>query len=392
MPRKTNRNAQGAGTIRQRKDGTWEARYTLGRDPGTGKQVQKSIYGKTQADVRKKLQKFCTEIDEGMYMEPSKFTVEQWADIWISEYCGHLKPGTLSLYKRQIKNYVKPHLAKVKLSALKPHTLQTLYNRFQNGSEGVALLKPCTIKNVHGVIHKMMEQALELGYIRINPSNACKLPRLEKPEINPMDELQTGTFLTSIQGHQFETFYLVDLFTGLRQSELLGLTWDCVDFEKGKLFIYRQLQLIDGEYQFGTLKNDKTRRITPAPFVMETLRKQQQAQNEWKRAAGALWVDDGFVFTDELGAHLARQTTYKQYKKVVADIGLPKLRFHDLRHSYAVAAIRAGDDIKTIQENLGHHAAAFTLDVYGHVTEQMRQDSANRMEEYIKGIKGDDKP
>jgi site-specific recombinase XerD len=104
---------------------------------------------------------------------------------------------------------------------------------------------------------------------------------------------------------------------------------------------------------------------------MEALREQRREQNKWRLAAGSAWMDGNFVFSDEIGAHLARQTIYKQYTKIVADMGLSKLRFHDLRHSYAVASIRAGDDIKTIQENLGHHAAAFTLDVYGHVTEKM---------------------
>lgn len=388
MPRKSNtRNAQGGGSLRQRKDGTWEGRYTVGRDPGTGKQVQRSAYGKTQAEVRKKLQQVTMQIDEGTYIEPLKITVGQWADIWLSEYCGHLKPGTLSLYTRTVKNYIKPHLAKVKLTALNPHTLQTLYNKLQKGVDGAVQLTPSTIKNLHGVVHKMLGQAMELGYIRVNPSNACKLPRVEKPDIHPLDEKQTGTFLAAIHGHQFEAFYLVDLFTGLRQSELLGLTWDCVDFERGKIFIYRQLQLIEGEYQFGPPKNNKTRRITPAPSVMEVLREHRRVQNEWRLRAGSAWNKENYVFADEIGDHLKRQTVYKHYKAVVASIGLPNLRFHDMRHSYAVASIRAGDDIKTLQENLGHHTAAFTLDVYGHVTEEMKNDSAARMEEYIKGIR-----
>lgn len=359
MPRKTTHNAQGGGSIRKRKDGAWEARFTIGRDPGTGKQIQKSVYGKTQAEVRKKLQQATTALDEGPYMEPSKMSVGQWLDIWIAEYTSGLKPGTLSLYKRHIKNYVKPFLGCVKLCALVPHQIQELYNRFLKGEDNAPKLTPKTIKNLHGLIHKMLQQAVELGYLRINPSDACKPPRVEKSEIRPLDALQIKAFLAAIRGHRFENVYIVDLFTGMRQSELMGLTWDCVDFTKGTLRIYRQLQLIDGEYQFGFLKNDKPRTITPAPFVMGVLHEQERMQAKWRLLAGSAWMQGDFIFTDELGAHLARQSIYKQFKQIVKKMGLPEARFHDLRHSYAVAAIQSGDDIKTIQENLGHPYSGF---------------------------------
>lgn len=115
--------------------------------------------------------------------------------------------------------------------------------------------------------------------------------------------------------------------------------------------------------------------------------KKHRAQQAGDRLrAGPLWYDGGYVFTDAKGNHLAPSTLYHNYKKIVASIGMPDARLHDLRHSFAVASLRAGDDIKTVQGNLGHHAAAFTLDVYGHVTEEMKQASADRMEQYIRGI------
>ena len=93
------------------------------------------------------------------------------------------------------------------------------------------------------------------------------------------------------------------------------------------------------------------------------------------------------VFTNEIGGHLTHGTVYKNFKRIISDLGLPEARFHDLRHSYAVAALQSGDDVKTVQENLGHHTAAFTLDVYGHVSERMKQESAARMEGFIKSVK-----
>ena len=119
---------------------------------------------------------------------------------------------------------------------------------------------------------------------------------------------------------------------------------------------------------------------------MQLLKNHRAAQAEQRLKAGELWEETDFVFTNEVGHHLAIHTIYKDFKKVVASIGCPNIRFHDLRHAYAVAAIRSGDDIKTVQGNLGHATAAFTLDVYGHVTDQMKQESAQRMENYIKSI------
>ena len=120
---------------------------------------------------------------------------------------------------------------------------------------------------------------------------------------------------------------------------------------------------------------------------MEVLREQKRTQAEWRLRAGQAWEDSGLVFTNELGQNLAAKTVYSHYKRIVSSIGRPEARFHDLRHSYAVAALQSGDDVSTVQSNLGHHTAAFTLDTYGHVTEQMKKDSAARMDAYIKSVK-----
>lgn len=162
-----------------------------------------------------------------------------------------------------------------------------------------------------------------------------------------------------------------------------------MDSEKGVLTINKQLQKErkgTGAYHLVSPKNGKGRWITPAQAVMEVLRAQQRKQAEWKQLAGGAWEDSGLVFTNQLGHHLSAQTVYLHFKKLATEAGYPNARFHDLRHGYAVVALQSGDDIKTVQENLGHHTAAFTLDVYGHVTEQMKQASAERMERFIKTV------
>lgn len=390
MPRKSTRNAQGSGTIRQRPDGLWEARFVTGVDPGTGKGIRKSVYAHTQKEARQKLAQAVAAIDLGTYKDPTKLTVGQWLDIWAKDYLGGVKPFTVASYEGCIKNHIKPALGAVKLEALNAHTIQVFYNGLGEGKDGKPGLSPKTVKNVHGVLHKALQQAVMIGYLRFNPADACTLPRVERKEIKPLDEEQSKAFLKAIKGHRFEDLFTVTLFTGMREGEVLGLTWDCVDFTDGTILINKQLQREKkkgGQYIFAPLKNDKARTITPAPWIMKLLRSHRARQAEMQLLDGGAWETSGLVFTDELGHHLAIHTVYKDFKAVAASIGCPDARFHDLRHSYAVAAIRSGDDIKTVQDNLGHATASFTLDVYGHTTKEMKKASAARMEAYIKSLK-----
>ena len=383
MPRKATRGAQGGGSIRQRRDGRWEARFTVGRDPGTGKQVQRSVYGATQREARQKLAAAVAALDEGTYTPPARITFGQWLDIYVTDFCGGVKPRTRELYRSSIDARIKPALGAVRLGALTTPMIQRFYNQSMQGENAVSAK---TVRNLHGIVHKALEQAVSAGYLRANPAAACQPPRVEKPEIRPLDEAQTQAFIAAAQGDPFETLFLVDLFTGLREGEILGLQWDAVDLDAGTIRVVRQLQLHKGTYQLMPTKNGKPRQLTPAPFVMNLLRAQRREQAQMKLLAGQLWEDTGFVFTDALGRHLARQTVYRHFKKLADRIGLPDARLHDLRHTYAVASIRAGDDPKTVSENLGHATVAFTLDVYGHVTASMREASAQRMQAYIDNL------
>ena len=389
MARKATRNAQGGGTIRQRSDGRWEARYTVGRDPGSGKQIQRSVYGSTQKEARQKLAAAVAALDNGTYTAPSKMTVGQWLDIWQRDYLGGVKPMTALNYSQHITNHIKPAMGAIKLEALNAHTIQSFYNNLGKPHGEKPGLSPKTVKNVHGVLHKALQQAVKVGYLRFNPAEACELPRIERKEIQPLDNEAIAAFMNAVHGHRFEAIYLTMLFTGMRRGEACGLLWECVDLDKGTILINKQLQNIPGkpgEYRLVSTKNSKGRTITAAASVVSLLRRHRAQQIEMRLQAGPLWQDNGYVFSNEVGEHLSPSTVYHGYKRIVASIGLPDARLHDLRHSYAVAALRAGDDIKTVQGNLGHHAASFTLDVYGHVTEEMKQASADRMEAFIKGV------
>ena len=385
MSKKSTKNAKGGGTIRKRSDGRWEGRHSIGFDPKTGKQIQKSVYGATQKEVRQRLTQVTAEIDEGTYIEPNSIKLSEWLKTWLRDYIGNVKPATVKSYTDHVNLNIIPYLGKTQLSKLSPAMIQSMYNTLQR-EKG---LSAKTIKNVHGVLHRALTQAQKMGYIRLNPLEAVTLPRIEKKQIKPMEDEDLIRFLKEIKGNPYELVFFVTVFTGLRQGEILGLTWDCVNFEQNTLYINKQHGKVKGgqEYVFGSLKNDKPRLIVAADGVMDALREQKAWQRRWAELAGKAWNNaDNLVFTTELGRYLSNQTVYLAFKKVVRALGMENIRFHDLRHTFAVNSLKAGDDIKTVQENLGHHTAAFTLDVYAHVTSGMKQASASRMEKYLQSV------
>ena len=272
---KSKRSANGAGNIRKRSNGSWEARYTVGIDNKTGKEIQKSVYGKTQKEVRQKLSRIIAELDEGTYIEPSKMKLSDWLDIWLSDYIGNVKPSTVKSYTDHVKLNINPYIGNVPLVKLNTPMIQSTYGKVKGGKE----------------------------------------------------------------------------------------------------------------YVFSSLKNDKPRLVEVASEVMDVLKKQKEWQEHWKAKIGSAWDNaDNLVFTTETGRYLSNQTVYLAFKKVVKKIGLDNVRFHDLRHTFAVNSLKAGDDIKTVQENLGHHTAAFTLSTYAHATSSMKHASANRMDQFIKSV------
>lgn len=394
MPRRNEmrRSANGNGSIRKitvTRNGSqytyWQGRYTAGFDPKTGRQIQRSITGKTQKEVAKKIKEVTYQIDQGTYIAPSQMTVSEWFAIWLKAYLGNVKRSTSYLYEKNVDLYINPHLGDTRLDQLKPHLVQVFYNTLLNENG----LSPKTIKNIHGVLHRGLQQAVMNGYIRVNPSDACTLPKVTRADLHPLDEETAARFLSAVSGHQYEYLYKITLFTGMRQSEVLGLTWDCIDLDRGTLLVKQQLrrdQRKGGGFYFSSPKNGKPRQLTLAPSVVKLFLLQKLRQNSLRANAGDMWIERGLVFTNAIGDYLSYRTIYDCFKRIVKRIGCPETRFHDLRHSYAIAAIKAGDDIKTVQENLGHATAAFTLDVYGHVTNQMKRESADRMERFIKSV------
>lgn len=206
------------------------------------KQVQRSISGKTQSEVAKRLREVTASIDAGKYIEPRRMTLSDWLDQWSEEYFSGLKPLMVSSYTTCINKHLKPCLGAVSLQDLDTRKIQRFYNSLGVSTPDRDALSPKTIFNIHGVLHAALQQAVDNRYIPYNPSDATKLPRIEAHEMKPLDEVETKLFWEAVKGDSFENLFKVAFLTGIRQGEALGLTWDCVDFAQGSILVNKQLQ------------------------------------------------------------------------------------------------------------------------------------------------------
>lgn len=415
-----NKRASGTGSLRKKtitRDGVsydyWVAEVSVGFDPNTGKRVRKSFTGKTQREVREKMNAAVAAIQEGTYFEASKMTLGSWLDTWLDEYCADKKPMTMKTYRAQVETHIKPGLGGSVLGKLSPVQIQRFYNELsKTGRKSTTTdkktgkrtttqtpLSAKSIRNVHGILSKSLSVAVNVGLINSNPCDRVTVPRVEKHEVHPLNDNQVAAFLSAAAEDQEMGYLLITiLLTGMRESEALGLTWDCVDFEAGTVKVNKQLIKLPkavGGYRLGETKSSNIRVITVAPTVMEILKTRQRQQIEQRLATGECWVGwknteerkTALVFTTPTGDHHTPQSLYRHCKKVLEQIGAGDRCVHDLRHTYAVLSLQNGDDIKTVQGNLGHATAAFTLDVYGHVSDAMKQASADRMEQYLQKLK-----
>lgn len=246
------------------------------------------------------------------------------------------------------------------------------YKTLIQGDKNHAPLSPKSVQNIHGILHKAMEQAVNAQLIHINPCDHVRIPKVEKAALKPLMDEDVIRFLTAIKGDRYEQLFFVALFSGLRQSELLGLEWGDVDFGSGEITVQRQLQRDYSSKKYIIVKetkNEKSRVVS----VVETLKAQRIAQTELQLAVGECWSNpQDFVFTDEKGGHLKHHTVYHHFKSIVRSINCESTRFHNLRHSYAINALQTGDSPKVVQEQLGHYSSAFTMDTYAEVSKTMR--------------------
>lgn len=361
--------------IRQRSNGTWEGRYY----DVDGK--QHSLYGRTKAIVKDKL----AEIAQGTSITETDLTVEQWGWEWMKTFkAGKVKHSTLDNYESDFRLHVVPYIGNVKLKDLTTLMVQRVYILLEK--EG---LSPKSIRNVHGMLHGMLDKAMKMDLIRKNVSKNCELPHIQQHEMHPLTKEEMGMFMNLAKDDEYYLMMRFDFFTGLRESELIGLTWDCVDFEKHTLRVYRQFVRIasgpdKGKMMYTPLKNGKERTITLTTTAMAVLQEAKRKQSEQRLRAGSSWHNEyNMIFTRSNGMFVRFKTLYVHFKAIVKRMGRPEVRFHDVRHTYATLSLQSHVDPKTLSEALGHATVAFTLDVYDHSNADMRQQAADQLEQLI---------
>ena len=378
------RRANGEGNLRKRKDGRWEGRYTAGRDPETGKAIYKNVLGKTQAETKAKLKQAIEEakgLDAG---KAGRYTLGQWMDVWFENYARvKVRPSSHQTYRGYIDNHIKTNIGQIPLEKLTSLELQKLYKKLLEKGRVDRLesrhqakgLSPKTVRNIHQIISSAMKLAQEQKLIVGNPAEGCALPRLEHREMQTLPVEQLQSFLGEAKDSGVFELYYLELATGLRRGELLGLKWEDIDLERGDLRVKRQIARINGEVVEAPLKTKNAYRTLPlAEDTVSVLLEQK------KKVGSSPWV-----FPSPIGGPLSPDSVLHMLHRVLKRAGLPGLRFHDLRHTFATLALQNGVDVKTVSGMLGHFSAGFTLDTYAHVTTASQRQAAKTMGSILSG-------
>lgn len=377
------RRANGEGNIRKRKDGRWEGRYTAGRDPESGKVIYKNVLGKTQAEVKEKLAR-AIEDNKGLdIVKAGQYTVGQWMDVWFENYAKiKIRPSSHKTYKGYIENHIKPSIGKIPLSKLTTLEVQALYRKLLNNGRVERTeskqqpkgLSAKTVRNINQVISSAIELAKSQKLITTNPTDGCALPKVEHQEMKTLTADQLAAFFREAKNSGVFEMYYVELATGLRRGELLGLKWDDVNLDTGVIQVKRQVARIDGEVVEAPLKTKNSyRTLSIGADAIEILREQQSK------------VSSEYVFPSPNGGPISPDSVLHMLHRVLERAGLPKIRFHDLRHTFSTLALQNGVDIKTVSGMLGHYSAGFTLDTYAHVTTAAQKEAAKTMGNVLSG-------
>ena len=371
------KRANGDGSIRKRKDGRWEGRYVVGHDPVTGKMISRNVLGKTQAQVKEKLRTAIENSKRLDYTQTGKYTVGQWMDEWFEAYAKvKVRPSSHQTYKGYIENHIKPNIGDIPIEKLTSLQLQKFYRllltegripRIESEKQPRGLSAK-TVRNINQVISSAMDMAVRHKLILTNPTEGCELPKVEHREMKTLPAERLGAFLREAKESGVYELYYLDLATGLRRGELLGLKWEDIDLQNGVIHVRRQVARVDGEVKELPLKTKNSyRNISISQDAVAMLTEMEAHRSS------------GYVFPSSTGGPISPDSVNNMLHRVLKRAGLPSIRFHDLRHTFATLALQNGVDIKTVSGMLGHFSAGFTLDTYAHVTTSAQKEAARTM-------------
>lgn len=373
------RDRPSAGSIRLRRDGRWEARVTL-TDPD-GRRTRRSLLARSRLEVEAKLRAALDAEARGLPATDARLRLAEHLTDWLENVRPRVRPRTYQSYESVVRVHLIPALGHVPLIRLTPQQVQTMLNR-----QSAAGASPRTVAISRDVLRLALHQAERWGQLGRNVARLVDPPRVVRHEIRPLAPAEVRRLLDAIAGTPDEALYLTAIGLGLRQGELLGLGWSDVDLEAGTLRVRHALQRIDGVARLVEPKSVTSRRTVALPAVVaDALRQHRRRQLERRLAAVGRWQGETWdlVFCTATGTPLDGPNLNKRFQALIAELGLPRQRFHDLRHACASLLLVQGVAPRVVMETLGHSQISLTMNTYSHVMPALGRDAAARMDELL---------
>jgi integrase len=379
------------GHFRERSPGSWEIRYDLGTDAATGKRriATATVHGDRKA-AETELRRLLRARDTGEHVDPNRLTVGQWLIQWLKAVCEQVSPKSHERYGEIVNNFLVPAFGNLQVTKLAPCHIQAAYSRWAtdgrlDGKEGG--LSPRTRRHIHRVLNSALVRAVEQQVLARNPADVFKrrLPKVERREMVTLSTNQSARLLAAIKHTRIYWPVLLALATGMRRGEVFALRWKNVDLDRASLRVMESLEQTKAGIRFKAPKSDRTRAIKLPVFAVEELRRLKRQQAEELLVLGVRQTGDTLVCARADGEPLQPQSLTHQFTRLIGRVkDLPRIRFHDLRHSHATQLLLAGVHPKIAQERLGHATITTTLDLYSHVTETMQSDAAEKLDALFK--------
>jgi len=375
------------GHIRQRSAGSWELRYSLGTDPATGRRriITTTLSGDRKAAERE-LRRLLRAVDTGEHVDPTRLTVGAWLGDWLETIRQEVSPKTHERYTEIVANFLIPAFGNLPLTKLAPIHIQKAYNEWATGGRRDGKgggLAPRTRCHIHRILRSALARAVEQQVLARNPADAFKkrLPKIERRTMATLTAEQSALLLEAINHSRVYWPVLLALATGMRRGEILALRWKNVDLERGTVRVVESLEQTKLGIRFKAPKNDRHRAIALPAYAVEELRGLKRQQAEELLALGIRQSGETLVCARADGEpHQPLSLTYEFARFMGRLKELPRVRFHDLRHSHATQLLADGVHPKIASERLGHASVGITLDLYSHVTDTMQGDAALRLD------------
>jgi integrase len=359
-----------------KKEGSsWYFQAELGVDPHTGKRKRKKKRGfKTKREAEKALSQVEAEVTKGTYLEPSTMAFKDYLEQWFKGKQTSLGPQSNKVYRGNIDFRIIPKLGHIPLCLITPLVIQNYVNELKE--EGLA---NATISKLLKMVKSSLDTAKDLELIPKNPAEKIKIPVESTSVMNVWNQKEVKKFLTFSRSNlHFLVFHLA-LYTGMRQGEILGLRWEDVNFENGTISIRQTLSHDGKTFLVGAKTKTSIRTITLAEETLVLLKNQKLKFIKQKLVLGSSFIDNDLVNYTTNGKPLNPSNIRRAFLKLIEVSDVPKIRFHDLRHTHATLLISNGTNIKVVAERLGHSNVKITLDCYYHVMPNMQKQVANQL-------------